>query len=1179
MDIPRYRIGNDLTVLWAICNNDGTPFDLSGKVVRLFVTNDKGITEVKPTITSDKDGSANNVILWNYLGDDQKVLGKHTLTVEILTSDDKRKIKRDVCDAFTLVSRSESEETGGDANFMDSGSIYLSTKLDVYRFGNVRVEIGTNGNWFIDGYDTGKTALGGGPGLVNIIYKESDLGGEFQPDSVIDTFNANAINAIYKALKAISLKDINNISLANLAAYDVLTYNGSNWINLPFKDLINLFRGPSESGSDTPVSGDSYWILGEDGKLYSNYDIYVRGNAVIEGDTSSGGSGQDTPSAGGSLSNLSDVSLSSLSEGDVLVYDKGNNVWYNVPQSKIMPNLEGYAKESDLDALQAEVDNIDAVLGLSETAEGYINTWAEVVAFLDAIEQEKDLASILETMNTNIGKNATDIESLTTRVEAEEGVTETYKTWWADLKKYIKVENGNVKVDTNLIITGDTSSGGSGQDTPASGTVTGIKVSASETLTPNNAGIIDMVSVLSSIDVSDQLKDYAKLTDITKNMVDSVLGSTAAGNANRFLMSTGSTSVWAAISKDMVTSALGYTPLSTGGGTIDGTTSSPLKLNTSSTTIGIPLSVSNSEKAWFGWSAGQGAYLWNANANKYLGIKEDGTPHYNGNTLIHSGNIGSYAPLRKTRQSTIDLNAASNGYYEVGYSTQTATNTPSDFGNNASLLIDFRDANGYGKIQFLGQNNTNKLWFRAQQGAGADITSAWKTIAFTDSTVAAAKKLVTSGGTNLVYSDSSSYFVAGLHDYSTYIDGKTIYLRYSASGIGMVMNSSGNVTIGATDLASTTTKLYVDGGIRFAPRTIWGQSFDGTGNVSGALSGVTYLTLSGTTFGIYQGNTLNSALTSNDIALYSQKVYMGGNVLIGTMTDSGYKLDVAGTGRFTGAVTMSSTLSVGGNCYLSGMSMIYQSDNAYRLTSYTSENYARIYNIKEDGSSYGSMYIGQNSTGAIVILNGSYVGIGTTPSGNYKFQVSGNSYLGGSLHVSTTIKAVTSVTTPLLKSEGGLDIVANNSGAGARLYLTTNVFRPWGDDSKLIDLGASNIQWRNVYAVNAVFSGDTSSGSDIRFKDIIKNKTIKIADIAKAPLFTFKWNDREDDTIHLGSSAQYWEKVTPWLVKGEDFKTLDYATLGVAMGISLAKKAVNHEERIKALEKEIKRLKEEMIHG
>jgi hypothetical protein len=117
---------------------------------------------------------------------------------------------------------------------------------------------------------------------------------------------------------------------------------------------------------------------------------------------------------------------------------------------------------------------------------------------------------------------------------------------------------------------------------------------------------------------------------------------------------------------------------------------------------------------------------------------------------------------------------------------------------------------------------------------------------------------------------------------------------------------------------------------------------------------------------------------------------------------------------------------------------------------------------------------------------------------------------------------------------------------------------------------------RNIECTNLIASGDTSSGSDIRFKDIIENKTIKIEDIANAPLFTFKWNDRNDDGIHLGSSAQYWEAITPEFVCGNDFKHLNYSGLGVAMGISLANKALNHEERIKILEKENKALKEEI---
>ena len=160
---------------------------------------------------------------------------------------------------------------------------------------------------------------------------------------------------------------------------------------------------------------------------------------------------------------------------------------------------------------------------------------------------------------------------------------------------------------------------------------------------------------------------------------------------------------------------------------------------------------------------------------------------------------------------------------------------------------------------------------------------------------------------------------------------------------------------------------------------------------------------------------------------------------------------------------------------------------------------------------------------------------------------------------------------------GGAAFSTSGTGVGVYSLLVNNqLFRIRQYITDVLTINTSNQV--NING-NLIVAGDTSSGSDIRFKDVIKNKTLKIEHIAKAPLFTFRWNDRDDDTIHLGSSAQYWEKVCPWLVTGEDFKSLNYATLGVAMGISLAKKAVNHEERIKALEKEIKRLKEEMRYG
>lgn len=108
---------------------------------------------------------------------------------------------------------------------------------------------------------------------------------------------------------------------------------------------------------------------------------------------------------------------------------------------------------------------------------------------------------------------------------------------------------------------------------------------------------------------------------------------------------------------------------------------------------------------------------------------------------------------------------------------------------------------------------------------------------------------------------------------------------------------------------------------------------------------------------------------------------------------------------------------------------------------------------------------------------------------------------------------------------------------------------------------------------NLIVAGDTSSGSDIRFKNIIENKILNIDTIANAPLFTFKWNNKDDNFIHLGTSAQYWENACEGLVNGEEFKTLNYSSLGVAMGISLAKRLLILEKENNYLKEELRRIK------
>lgn len=468
MDIPRYRIGNDLTVLWAICNNDGTPFDLSGKGVRLFVTNERGMTEVVPTITTDKNGSITNVILWTFLGNNQKVLGKHTLTVEIVTADDKRVIKRDISDAFNLVARSEGEESGGEANAVDSGTIYLSTKLDVYRFGNARVEIGTNGNWFIDGYDTGRTALAGEPGIVHNIYTESDLGKEFDPDSKIDTFNAHAINAINNALKRMTLEQLQDLSLADLEEYDVLAYNGNAWLNVPFRDLLNIFKGPSESSSGI---GDGFWYLNEqDGKIHTDIGIVVHGDAIVEGDTSSGGEGEDVV-----------VGIQGVRVNGTTHFDEDG----------------------------------DGVVDL-----GTIKSGIESVSWTDIIGRPTNLSEF----NNNV-PYITDEELKPLGDEIETISALLSSMWHLD-------ENGNLVTDkqvlikNNLIIDGDTSSGGEGEDTPGGG-ISGVKVNGVTYYDDNGDGVIDLGTISGGGGTADLSNYYTKAESDARYLA--VSGGTISG--------------------------------------------------------------------------------------------------------------------------------------------------------------------------------------------------------------------------------------------------------------------------------------------------------------------------------------------------------------------------------------------------------------------------------------------------------------------------------------------------------------------------------------------------------------------------------------------------------------------------------------------------------------------------
>lgn len=310
-----------------------------------------------------------------------------------------------------------------------------------------------------------------------------------------------------------------------------------------------------------------------------------------------------------------------------------------------------------------------------------------------------------------------------------------------------------------------------------------------------------------------------------------------------------------------------------------------------------------------------------------------------------------------------------------------------------------------------------------------------------------------------------------------------------------------------------------------AARTLWGQSFDGTGDVSGSLSGV------------------------DDIVFN----YGSGNRRVAIKKNGAIYFDSPTSGGFA-------------------MSLASRDSNENLLT--------EVIGIYGEANIYKYIYLGgaYNNPQVAILPNGN-VGIGTA-SPLYKLHVAGtigasdNITMGGNLVATQSwVQANTMTTNTDQTLTGGKTWITS------RASLNTNT-------SVGIGSGGITFTYNDIYNVTLSSTAQGTltvdgvlrakafdNSSDIRLKEITRAINLSVEDIAQAPSVVFRWKDI--GMLSAGSIAQYWQNVIPEAVTADNdgYLSMQYGNLALISAINIARKVVSHEERIKALEKENEELR------